>query len=295
MKARIAIFGPYKTGTTGLYSKILHSLPAGVPVSTLFEPSAYTPEAADAGRVLLAKVILRMPEGHDDVDYASFRAFDRRIRLVRDPRDWLVSGTLFTIQQNPAVYGDDRVLDHVLGLLRAKEADPPRISLVRLLTDILAPVPDHSFERTAAWMARQFDWLIDHDPALGEIHQMRYEDFVRGRLEALEGYLDLPLTGSAMPDPAYDHVPRTLAAGHWRHWFTDEDVELFRPIFLRYMRHYGYADDWTLASAPAIPSAHATEYVLRVVAKRRAADNLPSSCDVRGVNMPGGDLPPSPK
>jgi hypothetical protein len=274
-RPRIAIFGQYKTGTTGLYSKILHSLPAGVPVRTLFEPPAFVPEPADAGRVLLAKVILRRPEGHDDVDYASFDGFDRRLRLVRDPRDWLVSGTLFVIQQNRAVYADDRVLERVLRLLAAKEADPPAISLVRLLREILAASPETSFERTAAWMRGQFDWLIDHDPALGAVHETRYEDFVAGRLGPLEDYLGFPLTGSAMPDPAYDHVPRTLASGHWRHWFTDEDVSVFRPIFARYMRHYRYPDDWTLAPAPTIRPEHATHYVRRVVAKKRAAERLP--------------------
>ena len=275
VNARIAVFGPYKTGTTGLYSKILHSLPADVPVRTLFEPSAYTPESADAERVLLAKVILRMPEDGDGVDYASFAGFDRRVRLVRDPRDWLVSGTLFVIQQNRAVYGDDRVLEHVLGLLVAKEADPRGLSLVRLLTEILAPVPGQSFAQITDWIGRQLDWLVDHDPALGEVHETRYEDFVAGRLATLEDYLGLPLTGSATPEAAYDHVPRTLAAGHWRHWFTDEDVRVFRPIFQRYMRHYRYPDDWTLAPAPVISPEHATRYVRRVVAKRRAAENLP--------------------
>lgn len=274
-KARIAIFGQYKTGTTGLYSKILHSLPPGVPLRTLFEPSAFVAEPADAARVLLAKVILRIPEGHDDVDYASFGGFTRRIRLVRDPRDWLVSGILFVIQQNRSVYADHRVLEHVLGLLAAKESDPREISLVHLLTEILAAGPDASFERTVAWMRRQFDWLIDHDEALGSVHETRYEDFVADRLAALEDYLGIPLTGSAVPDAAYDHVPRTLAAGNWRHWFTGEDVRFFRPIFQRYMRHYRYPDDWTLAPTPTISPEHATQYVRRVVAKRRAANNPP--------------------
>lgn len=272
--ARIAIFGPYKTGTTGLFSKILHSLPAEAAVRTLFEPSRYTPEPADAGRVLLAKVILRMPEGGDDVDYASFDGFTRRLRLVRDPRDWLVSGTLFVIQQNRSVYADDRALARVLDLLAAKEADPRGVSLVCVLTEILAAGPDTSFERTAAWMRRQFDWLIDHDRALGDVQEARYEDFVTGRLAPLEDYLGFPLSGSALPDPAYAHVPRTLAAGHWRHWFTAEDVSVFRPIFARYMRHYRYPDDWTLAPAPTISPEHATRYVLRIVARKRAAEGL---------------------
>ena len=45
---RIAIFGQYKTGTTGLYSQILHSLPPDLAVRTLFEPSAFVPEPGDA-------------------------------------------------------------------------------------------------------------------------------------------------------------------------------------------------------------------------------------------------------
>jgi len=274
---RIAIFGPYKTGTTGLYSKFLHSLPPGAAVRTLFEPAAYVAEPDDAGRVLLAKVILRMPEGRDDVDYASFSPFGRRIRLVRDPRDWLVSGTVFLAQQNRAVYADEARLARFLGLLAAKEADPPAVSLVRLLREIVSG-GETELPRTLHWMGRQFDWLIDHDPALGDLHEVRYEDFVAGRLQAVEAYVGFPLSGSAAPDPAYDHVPRTLAAGNWRHWFTDADVSVFRPVFARYMRHHGYADDWTLAATPLIRPEHATGYVRRVVAKKRAAEGLPTWC-----------------
>ena len=105
---RIAIFGQYKTGTTGLYYKIKNSLPASV--RTLFEPQRFTTHPDDATRPILAKVILGVSGAPNPIDYDSFLHFDRKVYLIRDPRDWTVSGLLFMIphmdklRQSPMSY-----------------------------------------------------------------------------------------------------------------------------------------------------------------------------------------------
>jgi hypothetical protein len=263
----IAILGMYKSGTTALFYRIKNSLAGDV--RTLFEPDRYEPEPADLHRWVLAKVILGAPEPGHDVRYETFRGFGKQLLLVRDPRDWLVSGTLFLIQQDAHLYGDDDKLRRVLDALEQKERDPASLSLTRLLEQIVSADPGRSLSRTLEWMARQFRWVIEFDAGLRDHHRIAYEDLVGGRLRALEDYLGFALPGAAEVAPEHDHVPRTKSSGDWKNWFLDEDVARFRPLFDEYLRRYGYDLDWRPSAHPVILPEHGSAYVARVVRKRR--------------------------
>lgn len=264
---KIVILGPYKSGTTGLYHKIANSLPG--PFRGVFEQRHFTPSATEATGWVLAKTIIWYQPGAGAADYRDFMAFDRKIFLIRDPRDWLVSACLFIIQQEPSLYSDDAHMALILNALRAKERDPAGQSLTSLLALVLGLSTQHDFATEMAWMQRHFQWLPRFEKEIGDHLVVRYEDFVDGRLGALEAYLGLPLGGSAEVAVEHDHVPRTRGYGNWRHWCTPEDVALLRPYFRDYMAHYQYADDWDLAKPATILPAHCTAYVLRTVNKRR--------------------------
>src|ERR1051326_5563038 len=238
---KTAIFGPYKSGTTGLFYKLRNSLPPGV--RTLFEPDEYAAEPGDADRGVLAKVILHADGG---VRYDTFLGFEKKLYLVRDPRDWLVSATLFLTQTVPGVFDDDRQLERILKLLRHKEEQPSSVSLLRILRAILDAHPPQPFEATMDWMKAQFRWLPEFELGLTDYRRVRYEDFVDGRLREVESYLGLPLQGADDVAEEHDHVPRSKRYGEWKHWFVEEDVEYFVPIFAPYIDRYGYSPKWTL-------------------------------------------------
>ncbi|NCC52646.1 MAG: hypothetical protein EOM20_15705 [Spartobacteria bacterium] len=265
---RIVIFGQYKTGTTALFYKIRNSLPPTTRI--LFEPREFMPEPGDESRAVLAKVILGDPACEPDpVRYPTFSDFTKKIYIVRDPRDWLVSGTLFLVQQESAIYNDDALLDTVFELLEQKERAPRRVSICRLLDKILTVLPGYSLKTTTEWITCQHRWLWDFEEGLSDHFVLSYEDFVDGRLDALQAYLGVPLTGRAEVDPVHDHVVRSKRYGDWRHWFTPEDVDYFRPVFESYLERYQYAHDWTLSEQPEIRPEHCSGYVRRTVAKKR--------------------------
>jgi hypothetical protein len=264
---RIAIYGQYKTGTTGVFLALRRELPEAT--RTLFEAPAYAPEPEDTGRSILAKVILGLPGPGWDVDYASFRGFGRHVYIVRDPRDWVVSGLLFLVQQERAIWADDRNLGEVLALLEQKEEDPRSLPASAILRRIAALGAGRSLEELTAWMGEQSRWLVEFERSLADPHRLRYEDFVDGRLDGLGQYLGFPVRPGAEVPPEYDHVPRTRSHGDWRNWFLPEDVAIFRPVFEPYMRHYGYGDDWTPSPQPVVRREHCTAYLRRVVGRRR--------------------------
>ena len=58
---------------------------------------------------------------------------------------------------------------------------------------------------------------------------------------------------------------RKKAVGDWRHWFTEEDVDLFKPAYLPYMELIGYdCDDWALSEHPVIEPEYSSMYIQRL-------------------------------
>lgn len=266
---KIAIFGQYKTGTTALFTKLRNSLPADT--RTLFEPLDYTPEAEDAGRWVLAKTILKFPGHPEPVNYDSFLPFDRKLYLIRDPRDWLVSATLFLTQEKVSIYTDDRASGWVMDYLHRKEQAPRTLPLKVLLEYILSAPPAIDLEHFARRTRSLHEWCIQFENRLRrELFSIRYEDFIDGRLAALEDYLEIPLPGHTEVDEAYDHVPRTRSYGNWKNWLLEEDARLFKPFFDPYIRHYGYSQDWRPNDQPVIESQYGSHYVARVMQRKKA-------------------------
>jgi hypothetical protein len=67
-------------------------------------------------------------------------------------------------------------------------------------------------------------------------------------------------------------VLRKKAAGDWRLWFTEQDVELFKPAYKNYMELIGYDwDDWTLSANPVIEPEYSSVYIQNLI--RKASKN----------------------
>jgi hypothetical protein len=138
-----------------------------------------------------------------------------------------------------------------------------------LLEYILSLPPAVSLEDAANRTRALNDWCIEFSRQLRDCYVLRYEDFVDGRLTELEAYLGIPLSGSGEPDQAYSHVPRTRSHSDWKNWLLEDDVRFFRPVVEDYMRHFGYADDWSLNEQPRVQPAFGSEYVKRVIERKR--------------------------
>jgi hypothetical protein len=269
----IVIFGQYKSGTTGLFTKVRNSLPENT--RTLFESLTYDPEEGDPFRWVLAKTILKEPGHPEPVNYKSFMRFDRRLLLSRDPRDWLISATLFICQLKESVFNDENTLAWVMDYLYRKEENPRELSVITLLDYILSTPPAITLESFAHRAKMRHAFCIEFQQSLGDaVQPIRYEDFVDGQLSIVENYLEIPLTGDAQVQAAYNHVPRTCSYGNWRDWLTPEDIHFFKPFFDDYIRYQQYDPDWCLHEFPMIQPAHCSGYLRRVVQKKLSCKNV---------------------
>lgn len=268
---RIVIFGQYKTGTTGLFTKIRNSLPLEEPdPRTLFEQREYRPEPEDESRWVLAKTILKYVGHPDPVDYESFLGFDRRIYLTRDPRDWLVSWALFHCQESPSVFRNQESTNWVMDYLRKKEAEPQRFPLRDLLEYLFSAPPAMELTSFAEKIRGEHAFCMEIEDRLRSNYlKLRYEDFVDGRLQAIRDYLEFDLEGDANVDSCFAHVPRTCAHSDWKNWLTPDDEAFFRQYFEPYISHYEYEPEWLPSERPRIDAAHASRYVERVIEMKR--------------------------
>jgi hypothetical protein len=253
---RIVAAGQAKSGTTALYHALKQSLPEKY--RFLFEPESYAPSGAD--RFVLAKILINPRTRIDDFD-----AFDRKILIVRDPRDNLVSRLLYSIYEQPFLMDDGKVRVFV-ERLEQKQRNPSSVSMMELLNILSGLSGQNMTER----FARRFKAGLLFDPLRRGYFVYKYEIFIAGRFSALAEYLGFDVRFGGNVDAAYSRVARTKGAGDWKNWFTEPDVEFFSPLYGEYLARYGYEPDWTLNREPRIRPEHSTDYIKRLVDEGRA-------------------------
>lgn len=265
---RILIVGNGKSGTTALYFRIKKSLPGDV--SGLFEPASFEVIEKNTipDRHIVAKILLSSEAGFiDRLD----PFFDKKILIIRDPRDIIISTLLYTGAYEIVWKRTPAQISECLNVLRMKEADPssvPVIDLMKHLRDDYDPI---GIAALIAYHASSTDRLAD-DPSF---FVFKYEDLISGKLGPLESYLGFPLTSDTSIDGEYSRVVRTKTSGSWKDWFLEEDVSFFRPLFAESIRKFGYDQEWTLNANRRILPSHSSEYFKRLVNERRAREGLP--------------------
>lgn len=255
----IVIVGMPKSGTSALYAAVKQH----GNWHAIFEISnerqlAYLVRHAAPRK--LAKILLSVVHEHG-LDLAGF---DRRIAIVRDPRDAVISWLLY----RPFLHGNYRnqaFMDELLEWLERKERAPRAVSV----QDLHAVYDRHGIGYTRP---AQFRTLFEAERETLERYPdmaiLRYEDFVDGRLDAPAAHLGVPLEAKPALGAHVSFNERSKSYGAWRHWFTPADVDVYRAGFDAYVQRHGYDTSWELAVDPVIPAATSSVHI------RKHADRL---------------------
>lgn len=253
---KILIIGQPKSGTTALYTKIRNSL--DMPCE-LFEPKNYEMHLDAVGKQIIAKVLLAPSDG---LDLDSFDQFEKKILLVRDPRDRLISNVLYGIR-HLNFRGEISKISALIEMLKEKESNPQKVSMLEIIR-LQEKLSGNIGGRISRFDGMEYLALEYHDKH-PEVCVFKYEDFIDGKLEELESFIGLNLYGDANVDVSLLRVVRTRGYGDWRHWFTPYDVDFFRTKFSAFMRRYKYEDDWSLNDHQVILPEHCSGYVVRLL------------------------------
>jgi len=253
---KILVAGLSKTGTTALYSLISNALPDQY--HRLFEPRSFI--NIDSNNVL-CKVLLG-----PRLDIPSFDSFEKRITIVRDMRDRVISVLLY--QQFHASYLKDlHSVKRVQDVLVQKETDPHSVSLLSIL-DVIGEVsndpslPQRFFERIEIAI-RNFDTYFNlYNKSL----IFPYENLIKHNFESIKHYLDLDLPEKIVMPDTYKRVVRTKSDGNWRNWFTQMDIDFMQSWISPWLTRNGYdGKDWELNEKPIINPNHCSLYFARLV------------------------------
>jgi hypothetical protein len=246
---RVLVGGLGKSGTTALYFAVRSAMPEDT--LCLFEPREFRDVES---RNVLAKILV-----DPRVDWGSFQSFDKKVFILRDPRDQVISRLLY------AIYNHDKPVSEadahrLLQLLERKERDHD-LPVWRISEEI-----DRIMGRDfRSFLKGRFELCQRHWKQYPDFYRLRYEEFVRGSIQGLMQYLGLALPVSVQVDSGLNRVERTRGFGDWKNWFTPSDVDFFRPMLVDLMRTFGYEEDWTLSSSPVIPPMHASQYVRKLL------------------------------
>lgn len=269
---KVMILGLGKTGTTALLYKVAGGLPNCLAFSG-GKPGKYVRDYQNA--VYKHTYSERKGKTFDLFrQHIADERYDRMVWIARDPRDAAVSEMLF--RWHRGYWGKKRQYQAHLDLVLKKEKDPKSVPfhiICRyagrgdkwpIATEEVVETERIRYANMAEFVKRLgAEWFL-----------FKYEDMVSGKYAGLNGYLGFEVERDGQVPEAYGKVVRKRASGDWRHWFTEEDVEVFRPAYLPYMDIIGYdLNDWALSSTPAIQPEYSSVY-MQSLPKRVVRDTI---------------------
>jgi hypothetical protein len=270
---KIFILGVGKSGTTALVYKVAGGLPNCQAFSG-GQPGKYIGNYENA----VYKHTYEERKGKSFELYSEHlkaERYDRKIWMARDPRDSAVSRMLY--RWHRGYHGRKRQYEAHLELVLKKEQDPRSVPFHEICRHTGHNGWPRSTEDIIEEERNRYQNMCEFVKTLGgDWFLFKYEDMVAKNFALLNSYLGFNIEREAeVPvSTGKAKVVRKKAAGDWRHWFTEEDVELFKPVYLPYMELIGYdCNDWSLSPNPVIEPRYSSEY-MRKLPRRKWLDSI---------------------
>ncbi|MDJ0510863.1 MAG: sulfotransferase domain-containing protein [Crocosphaera sp.] len=265
---RILITGVSKSGTTALYSRVKNSL--ATDCIGYFEKLGDIEKQMKSSKDIIAKLILYnvfCDNWYEVID----NLFEKKILIVRDPRDVWISDLLYFGGYKHLWSRDKEEIQKALKLLENKEKNPDSSSVLELFENM-----KDDFERQGYgkyWkekLGRAITFADNKDCII-----VKYENFINDiNLEELEDYLSIKLVKETQVSNNFKRVIRTKNSGDWKNWFVSEDINYFQPLCVDYMNRFNYDDDWKIKEDPQILAQYASMYVKKLINQKRKQNNL---------------------
>ncbi len=254
---RVLIVGEGKSGTTALLRSVSSAI--GDPTE-IFEPQQMTAEDIQPSSLVVKKLLLNWKANENQL----IDRFDKRIFIVRDPRDRIVSHMLYDAYNRADVL-DAEQREKWLTALGRKTRNPSGIPVVRLINSWWRLTRSDLLSH----YVRSLDRSTGFNRRVGkQFFTLSYEDYVDQKFDAVNDYLGFELAPGVVKE-SESRVARSSTHGEWRRWFTDLDVEVFRPMSHEWLRQHGYDHtDWELRPDESLDPATTVDYVQSLFERR---------------------------
>ena len=254
---RVLIVGEGKSGTTALLRSVSSAI--GDPTE-IFEPQQMTAEDLQPSSLVVKKLLLNWKANENEL----IDRFDKRIFIVRDPRDRIVSHMLYDAY-NKADVLDAEQREKWLSVLGRKTRNPSGMPVVRLINSWWRLTRSDLLSH----YVRSLDRSTGFNRRVGkQFFTLSYEDYVDQKFDAVNDYLGFELAPGVVKE-SESRVARSSTHGEWRRWFTDLDVEVFRPMSHGWLRQHGYDHtDSDLRPDESLDPATTVDYVQSLFERR---------------------------
>ena len=265
---KILILAPSKTGTTLLHSMIKNSL-HGKGYKSFFEPCNHPKfyGGIQKSKKVIVKDLFRFDLEHEH-DPNHWTNYDKKILLVRDPRDHLISSWMYFLATNVGYYGNTGNISQtqakIIDIVKRKQTDPSAYSYSKFMQDCREAFgiknPDGG-PKTNVW--KEFLEYINTHPALG-FCIIKYEDMIKDNFENLEKYLGFSINRN-QNIVKIDRVIRSKKYNNWKNWFTTEDIIIMKNQYGNLLEEFGYDNgDWELNTPQILDPKNCQDYLHRV-------------------------------
>jgi len=258
---KILILGTGKSGTTALVYKVAGGLPNCQAFSG-GRPGKYIGDYENA----VYKHTYQERKGKTFNLYEEHlqkETYDRKIWIARDPRDAAISRMLYRWHRGYS--GNKNQYKAHLDLVQKKEQNARSIPfhfICRYAGHNGWPI---TTEQVVEEEQIRYQNMVDFVKTLSEDwYLFTYENMVGKNFDGLNGYLgfEVEADGEVPKSTGKAKVVRKKAVGDWRHWFTEEDVEIYKPVYTSYMKLIGYdLEDWYLSPNPVIEPEYSSVYM----------------------------------
>lgn len=270
---KVLVVGKPKSGTSIIAGRIKAGLDAHFNVNSqlLFEPKINDgiPEIKDYS---VTKILYSQNRRH----LSSFemaeevgQLFDKKVIIYRDPRDILVSDTLYKWFQGHKPKED--FFQKALDLVLEKEKDPSSVNLYQISSINIHCGIASSLEAYAAVLKDEYDQFADDIFKLQDRNWclVKYEDIILDSVQELNQYLEFEIakdiSNISNQKKAFSRTARTKSYGNWKNWFTQDDINFFKPIFEKSLQTLGYGtDDWNINLNQNIDPKTSSEYMINL-------------------------------
>jgi len=264
---KVLILGLGKSGTTAMVYKVA----GGLPNCQAFSGGQPGKHIGDYENAVYKHTYEERKGKSFDLykEHLQKESYDRKIWMARDPRDAAISRMLYRWHKGHK--GKKKQYEAHLELVLKKEKDPASISFAELCRYSGHNGRPRSIENVVAEEQVRYDRMHAFVKGLGDNWFLfKYEDMISGNFESLNDYIGFAVKadGEVPVSTGKSKVVRKKASGDWRQWFTEQDVELFKPAYRAYMELIGYdPNDWALNENPVIEPEYSSVYIQNLTHK----------------------------
>lgn len=271
---RVLVIGKAKTGTTALVHLIKQAMD---PCALVMEPKSildFGRESAENSGNEAIKIIYEhfhgRPRHLNAIVHSEFGfTIDKVVFITRDIRDEMISRLMYFAkpmrQQGLPKDSPEEKWAEWIRLLEQKEQNPQSISF-RALCDRFKAILGLDVWANITRMADNVAYEnFRNKSVVRDMVVVAYEDMIAGRMQELESYLGMAIQPdvSSVDLGPFGYTKRTGTAGNWRSFFTEEDVQILRPLIGAKLNDPRYRD-WTLDPRPSLNPDEYSRYVARL-------------------------------